>query len=139
ADLELDLVAVRVLAHPATRGDGLVAHGQGLEPGRCRGELRIGMAVRGDRLPVRGALIRLNDDPPPSDRLDVSHDCLRAGVIPQTPPAPPCRPVIRRTVWSDMDTENLSSRAWLPPKLALPLWTFVSQALAFPVQKSAAC
>ena len=47
ADLQLDLVAVGMLAHAAARGDGLKAHGVAREAGAGRIELRVGVTVGG--------------------------------------------------------------------------------------------
>src|SRR5687768_7496685 len=73
ADLQLDLIAVRVLAHAAPGRDGLVAHRELTEPRVLRIELRIGVPVGGHRLPVRRTFVRLHDDTATA-RLDVAHE-----------------------------------------------------------------
>src|SRR5215813_8075456 len=85
ADLQLDLIAVRVLAHPAAGRDGLITHRQRGEARQVRRELRIGVTVGGDRLPVRWALVRLNDDRVPTRPLTRAHDSLRPASVPQPP------------------------------------------------------
>ena len=61
ADLQLDLIAMRVLAHAATGGDGLEAHRMPWETGEGGVELGIGVAVGGDGLPVGRPVFRLHD------------------------------------------------------------------------------
>src|SRR5262249_40201467 len=74
ADLQLDLVAMRVLAHAAPGRDGLVAHRE-LAVARVRGrELGIGMAVGGHRLPEGVALAGLDHGRAASRGLDGAHD-----------------------------------------------------------------
>src|SRR6185295_10900393 len=75
ADLQLDLVAVRVLAHAAAGGDGLEAHREPGEPGAGGVELRIGVAVGGDGLPVGGPILRLHDHRASADLIHLA-DCL---------------------------------------------------------------
>src|SRR5262245_62049778 len=71
ADLELDLVTMRVLADPTARRDGLVAHRQTLEP-RYRGmERRVRVAVGGDGLPEGRPGSGLDHDGVASHRLPV--------------------------------------------------------------------
>src|SRR5262245_36396417 len=146
ADLQLDLVPVRVLPYAAAGRDGLVAHGEAVEPRRRRGQLGIGVAVGGDRLPVRDALLGLDDHRAPSHHFGCAHRRPPCGNpspcrdhTPRRPRNPTCRPVIRRTVWSDKDTEILSRWAQLTPKLALRLWTIAGPALALLVQKPVPC
>src|SRR5262249_34443035 len=69
ADLQLDLVTVRVLAHAAARRDGLKAHSATGEPGARRVEPRIGMAIGRNGLPVRRAILRLRNDGTSSDAV----------------------------------------------------------------------
>ena len=62
ADLQLDLLAVRVLANAPAGRDGLEAHGEAVEAGAAGKERGIGVAIGGDGLPVGRALARLHDD-----------------------------------------------------------------------------
>src|SRR5256885_12443272 len=62
ADLQLDLVAVRVLALAGAGCDRLVAHRERVEAGERGRQPRIGVAVGGHGLPVRWSLSGLDDD-----------------------------------------------------------------------------
>src|SRR5205814_5565327 len=74
ADLQLDLIAMGVLAHTPSGRDGLIAHRERAEP-RARGKERgIGVTVGGHGLPVRRPLARLDDDGATADLFVVAHD-----------------------------------------------------------------
>src|SRR5215831_19163374 len=73
ADLQLDLIAVRVLAHAAPRRDGLIAHREVAVAGVRRRELRVRVAVGGHGLPEGVALVRLNDGRAASRGFEWAH------------------------------------------------------------------
>ena len=75
ADLQLDLLAVRVLADAASRRDGLKAHGEAVEPGAAGKERGISMPVGRHRLPVRRSLAWLHDNSASANRLGLAHGC----------------------------------------------------------------
>src|SRR5262245_55916343 len=85
ADLQLDLVAVRMLAHAAAGRDRLVTHRQRGKARQVRRELRIGVTVGGNGLPVRRTLVRLNDHGVSTRPLARAHDSLRPASVPQPP------------------------------------------------------
>src|SRR4029453_16236695 len=76
ADLELDLIAVRVLAHAAAGRNGLVAHREPVKARPVRGERGIGVTVRRNRLPERRPGAGLHHDGVSADALRCGHRSL---------------------------------------------------------------
>src|SRR5438045_9775354 len=79
ADLQLDLIAVRVRAHTAAGRDRLVTHRQRRKAREVRRQLRIGVAIRRHWLPVRRTLVRLDDDGVAARRGMRAHDLILRG------------------------------------------------------------
>jgi hypothetical protein len=76
AHLQFDLTPVGVLANVRPRGHRLKAHAEAVIACVRRVELGVGVAIGGDGLPVRDAVLRLHDDGVASDRLGVAHGGL---------------------------------------------------------------
>src|SRR5882724_12747016 len=73
ADLQLHLLAVRVLPDASARRDALEAQGETVEAGAPGEERGIGVAAGGHRLPVGRPLARLDDDRAASNRFLWAH------------------------------------------------------------------
>src|SRR5262245_43587559 len=99
ADLQLYLLAVRVLANAPAGRHALEAHGETIEAGARWIQRGIGMAIGGNGLPVGWALSRLHDNGASSDRFAHAHGWLLTA-LPRdllTPPPIFSRPRLQRS------------------------------------------